>query len=42
MNTIEIELEDGTISRWEVSEDKIDEVTDALERIIGQPDTIKS
>lgn len=40
MNTIELELEDGTIARWIVPEDKIDEVNKAIEAILGAPETI--
>jgi len=41
-NTIEIELSDGTIARWVIPEDKVDAVTDAIEKILGEPDTIKT
>ncbi len=41
--TVEIELPDGTKARWtmlEVDERTIDRLTDAIESIIGKPDTI--
>lgn len=42
--TVEITLPDGTVARWallETDERTIDRLTDAIESIIGQPDTIK-
>jgi len=41
-NTIEIELEDGTIARWVIPADRVDEVYLAIEDVIGEPDTIKA
>lgn len=41
MNTIEIELDDGTVARWVVPANKADEVYLAIEAILGQPDTTK-
>lgn len=41
--TVEIELPDGSVSMWglaEVDDRTIDRLTDAIESIIGSPDTI--
>jgi hypothetical protein len=40
-NTIEIELADGTIARWVIPEDSVDDVTFALEMLLGPADTVK-
>lgn len=40
MNTIEITLQDGSIARWVIPDNKVDEVTNAIENVIGEPDTM--
>ena len=39
-NTINLELKDGTSARWNVPEEKVDELSNAIERVLGQPNTL--
>lgn len=42
--TLELTLPDGTVARWallETNQHTIDRLTDAIEAIIGPPDTIR-
>ncbi len=42
--TVEIEFPDGAVAMWgllEVDDKTIDRLTDAIEKIIGKPDTIR-
>jgi hypothetical protein len=41
MNTLELQLADGTTARWVVPEDKIDLITIVIESTIGKPETTK-
>lgn len=40
-NTLQLDLSDGTSARWVIPEDKVDDITKAIESVIGQPDTTK-
>jgi len=47
MNTIVIEYDDGTVATWfvpenqEDKEDKVQQVEDAIKKILGEPDSMK-
>lgn len=43
--TVEVNLPDGTAARWsllETDDKTIDRLTDAIEKVIGPPDTVRS
>lgn len=38
MNTLEIQLDDGTMAVWRINDGQVDDIVSLIEELLGKPD----